>query len=545
MSRLDRLGPARETAQAAAALGREFGYEVLRAVSPREEKALQRDLAVLAEADLVQRRRGGRGSAYLFKHALIRDAAYESLSPPARRQLHVRIAAALEQHFPHLVRTRPDLLAQHHAAAEQKRQALSYAQRAARAALQRSAHLEAIEHTQEALGWLDTFEVPQERAEAELGLNSLLTMALMSSQGYGTREVAKTVRRSQELIDLLGESARTLPMSWALFMYHHLQNHREQARALAERLLALARRTGNVSLEVATLPILGQCLYIEGRLEESRAVLLRAVALYDPVRDREHAFLYGLDSRAYAQLTLGLVHWLLGEPEQALAQGTAAIVWARELNHATTLGLALLYLVGLHHHQGERDKVLEVTDTLVEVVERHGLARVQAFGGVLRAWADNDVEGAQRSIELLRASGQELGLSYWRSLVAESEAALGRYADAIARLEECIRYAEAAGERYYLPELYRLKGSWLLTMTPEALEPAEACFRQSLAEAQRLGTRMSALRSALALYRLLPESRRGAEAGALLRASYERFTEGVALPELVEARALLTGLNSQ
>jgi TOMM system kinase/cyclase fusion protein len=539
MARLDRLGRAKETAQIAAALGREFTFEVLAAVSPHGDAAVREDLDRLVAAELVYRKRRLREQSYLFKHALIRDAAYESLPKRSRQKVHALIAKALEERFPQIVEARPDLLAHHHAAADQKQRAIGYAQKAASAALQRSAHAEAIGHTRQALGWLDSFEAPRERAEVELGLNSLLTMGLMSSQGYGSHAVALTVQRSQELIDQLGESPHTVPTSWALFMYHHLQNHREQARSLAERLLALARRTGNVSQEVATLPILGQCFYIEGRLEESRAVLRQAVALYDPGRDRAHAFMYGLDSRAYAQLTLGLVHWLLGEPEQALAQGTAAVAWARELNHATTLGLALLYLVGIHHYQGERDKVRAVTDELVDIVERYGLSMIKSFGGVLRGWADNDVEGANRSIEVLRASGQELGLSYWLSLVAESEAALGRYDDAIARMDECIRYAEAKGELYYVSELYRLKGVWLLKKEPAARELAGACFRQSLDAARRQGTRLSALRSALASCQLLPDERLRAEVGPLLRPLYEGFTEGFSLPELVEARALL------
>ena len=538
-ARLDRTGRARETAQIAAALGREFDAEVLWAVSPRPDAARE-DVEKLVAAGLVFRKRRHRDSTLVFKHALIRDAAYDSLPGGARREVHARIAAALEEQFPAVVQSRPDLLAHHLAAADQRPRAIQFALRAAQSALARSANVEAIGHAREAIGWLDSIEDEGQRAELELSLNGAVTMALMSSKGYGTAEVAASVERSQTLLDSLDESPHTVPTLWAHFMYHHLQNHRARARGIAERLVGVARQAGDVSHEVAALPILGQCFYIEGRLAESRAALERAAELYDPVAHRGHAFIYGLDSRSYADLTLGLVLWLQGYPEQALARGTAAVAWARELDHAITIGIALLYLVGIHHYQGDRARALAVTDELVEVVDRYGLSMVKEFGGILRGWASGDVAAAERSLAALRASGQELGLSYWLSLVAEAEAARGQYEAAVGRLDECLRYAEETEEMYYVPELYRLKGSWLLVC--DRVAAAEECFRRSIAIARRLGTRMAELRSALALFGILERRGQAAEGAALLAPIHRSFTEGFALPELVEAGARLAAL---
>jgi TOMM system kinase/cyclase fusion protein len=540
-ARLDRTGRARETAQIAAALGREFDAEVLWAVSSRPGAARE-DVEKLLAAGLVFRKRRHRDSILVFKHALIRDAAYDSLPAGARREIHARIAAALEEQFAAVALARPDLIAHHLAAADQRPRAIPYALRAAQAALAHSANVEAMGHAREALGWLDAIEDPRQRAELELSLNSAVTMALMSSKGYGTAEVAAIVERSQTLLDSLGESPHAVPTLWAHFMYHHLQNHRARARGIAERLVGMARQAGDVSHEVAALPILGQCFYIEGRLAESRAALERAAELYDPAAHRGHAFMYGLDSRSYADLTLGLVLWLQGYPEQAMARGTAAVAWARELDHATTIGIALLYLVGIHHYQGDRARALEVTDELVEVVDRYGLSMVREFGGILRGWASGDVAAAERSLSALRASGQELGLSYWLSLVAEAEAARGQHEAAVVRLDECLRYAEETEEMYYVPELYRLKGSYLLHCPGVASGAAEECFRRSLAVARRLGTRMAELRSALALSSILERRGLAAEGVALLAPVHRSFTEGLALPELREASARLAEL---
>jgi TOMM system kinase/cyclase fusion protein len=560
-ARLDQMGRARETAQIAAALGREFDADVLAAVSPRPDAA-QEDLERLLAAGLILRKRRHRDSTLVFRHALIRDAAYDTLPIAARRDIHARIAAALEQRFPELVLARPDLLAHHLAAADERSRAIPLALRAAQAALTRSASAEAIAHAREALGWLGAIGDARQRAELELSLNSAITMALMSSKGYGAAEVAAIVERSQELLDSLegappgfpqtlhnqaldgtfaGGSPHAVPTLWAHFMYHHLQNHRVQARTIAERLVGMARQAGDVSHEVAALPILGQCFYIEGRLAESRAALERAAELYDPALHRGHAFIYGLDSRSYANLTLGLVLWLQGYPEQAMARANAAVAWARELDHATTIGIALLYLVGVHHYQGERAQALAVTDALVEVVDRYGLSMIRDFGGVLRGWASDDPAAAERSLAALRASGQELGLSYWLSLVAEAEAARGQLDAAVARLDECLRYAEATGEMYYVPELHRLKGTYLLERQGPGPE-VEACFRSSIAVARRLGTRMAELRSALALTTLLEQRGQVGEGVALLAPIHRSFTEGFALPELREASAMLARL---
>ncbi|HKE16528.1 MAG TPA: TOMM system kinase/cyclase fusion protein, partial [Kofleriaceae bacterium] len=540
-ARLDRLGRARETAQIAAALGREFDADLLHAVSPHPGAARE-DLEVLLGAGLIHRKRRQRDSIMVFRHALIRDAAYDSLPPAARRETHARIATALEERFPAIAQARPDLVAHHLALADRRPHAIPYALRAARAALAHSANVEAIGHAREALGWLGAIDDPRQRAEHELDLNSAITMALMSSKGYGTVEVAAIVQRSQELVDSLGATPHAVPTLWANFMYHHLQNHRAQARGIAERLVGLGRAAGDVGGEVAALPILGQCFYIEGRLEESRAACERAAELYDPAQHRNHALLYGLDSRAYAELTLGLVLWLQGYPEQAMVRGTAAIAWAKELDHATTIALALLYMVGIHHYQGERARALAVTDELVDLVDRYGLSMIKGFGGILRGWASGDAAGAEASLAELRGSGQELGTSYWLSLVAEAEAAQGKHGAAVGRLDECLRYAEETGEMYYVPELYRLKGSYLLRHRDGAADAAEDCFRRSIDTARRLGTRMAELRSALALHALLQPRGRFDESIALLAPVYRSFTEGFTLPELRDARYILAEL---
>jgi TOMM system kinase/cyclase fusion protein len=543
MARLDRLGTAKETAQLASALGREFSLEVLKAISPREEAALRRDLDALVEADLVYRRRSRHTLTYVFKHALVRDTAYHSLLKPARRQVHARIAQALEQRFPELVETRPDLLAHHHAAAEQKLQALDYARRAGLGALMRSANHEALAHATEALAWLEALEAPRERAQVELALNGIITPALMSTRGWADEQIRAQVERSRQLIDVLGDGPHTAPTLWALVTYHHTRGERAAARAVAERLVAMAEQAGDTDALVAALPALGQCLCTEGRFAQARGVLERVTALYDAARHRALTFQYGLDPRAWADMTLALNLWLQGFPEQSLERARAALDTALELKHASSTALAYLYLVMVRQMRGEVAEVVAVADLALQLTERVGLPSHEMYLRLIRAGALHDVEELRRQLATMEALGLDLARSYYESMLAEAEAGLGQSEAALARVEALLERARETGERFYLPELLRLKGTFLARGRADG-EAAEACFRQAMGAARELGGGTLELRAAVSLCEWWRERGLRAEARDMLAPVLARFTEGFDAPDLVRARALLGELNS-
>ncbi|KYG07142.1 protein kinase, partial [Sorangium cellulosum] len=411
VARLDRLGRAKETAQVAAAIGREFTFELLRVVSPLNETDVQEDLDKLVASELVYRKRRLKNPAYVFKHALVRDAAYESLLKRTRREVHLRIARALEERFPEAVSERPDLLAHHHAAAEQMREAVGYAKRAGVAALQRSAYAEAIAAARQAVRWISSSkeddqqavavaagapapeleEQPMsasERLQAELDLHGIVTPALMASRGWGDDELKSALDRAQALLDRLGDSPQAIPTVWALITYHHARSHRAEAQSLAERALRLAERSGDVGNEVAVLAIYGQCLFFSGKHAEARACLDRALASYDPAIHRSHARTFGQDSKVYALALSGLQQCLLGYPERGLEDGTAAVGFARELNDANSLGMALGYLLGVWHYRGEREPAREVAATLAEVAERHGLPQWGGLAAIFQLFVE-------------------------------------------------------------------------------------------------------------------------------------------------------------
>ncbi|WP_437692019.1 TOMM system kinase/cyclase fusion protein [Sorangium sp. So ce176] len=541
MARLDRLGRAKETAQVAAVLGREFSEEVLGAVSPLGEEAVREDVEKLIAADLLHTRHRARSVAYMFRHALLRDAAYESLPRRTRKQAHARSARAIEERFPEIAEARPELLAWHHASAGQMRQAIAYAERAAERALQRPAgradETEAVTHVHSALGWLSALPDDRERAMTELRLNNLLILALLDRRGYMAPELVAAVRRCEELNESLGESPLTTATLGAMFVYHHVRSPRREARAVAERLVVTAERSGDTGQLVWSLPLLGQCLWIEGKLPEARAHLERVLALYNPEAHGGQVFVYGLDARVYAEITLSVVLCLMGYPREALACGEAAAAWAHRLQHFTSVGMAQLYRLMVYHGCRMRADLAEESRELAALVDRERLW-FKDYCWTFCCWAERDMERLTEHVDALRSTGLLLGMTYYPSLEAELMAERAEHGAAIERLDDCLRTAERMGEVYYVPELYRLKAASVLACDRRAPE-GEACLRQAIVHARAQGARLPELRSALALCRTLLEQRRDDEALVLLSELDRWPAEYAGMPELAEARGLL------
>jgi tetratricopeptide (TPR) repeat protein len=463
----------------------------------------------------------------------------------SRQQVHARVAKALEEKFPEVANERPDLLAHHHAGAEQKREAIAYAQKAALAALMRSAFEESIAQATEALGWIQAIEDPRARAGAELALNGLITPALMSSKGWMAPELKAVVDRSYELQGMVEDSPYIAATLWVLALYYYLgANSRDKVRALFERLVAIARKTNDAGLESATLSMFGHCEMVEGRLAETKACIERILQVYDPVAHRGQCYLYGQDSKAGGCAALAPAVWYLGYPEQALAYSKLGLEWARELNHANSIGLAMYYHLFLLYERGERAEILKLADTHKAMADRYGLREQVAYVNIFRGWAKGDPEEIERNFTTRLAGGNNLDASTFNCLLAEAESARGRHDAAIERLERGLELTEQLGEPYSASRILRRKGLVLLERDASAYEAAEACFRQAIEVAQKQGAKMHELQATTALSQSL--LRRGAidEARSRLAPVYAWFTEGFETPQLKEARDLLAAIES-
>ncbi len=541
-SRLDRTGEARETAQLAAAIGREFGLSLLSAASDRAPEEVDAHLAALQAAGLIQpkRRVGDRG--YVFKHALIRDAAHESLSLAARLQIHARLARTLEESFPQVVASRPDLLAQHHAAAEQKSEAIGYAKKAAKASLQRSAHGEAAALVNQALHWVEALPDPRERATAELDLDSLLMPALMAMAGAGDARLVGLTARILSLSDELGASPYRYPTLYALTTYHHIHSNRQKALGLAERLVKLAREEGDVSGELAGLAIQAQCFILAGRHEDARASAERSIALYDPDKHRQMVLAYGVDLKTFAHSMLGEAHAFLGHLDRAVVSVDAAVAWGRELTLPNMITRSLFFSAFVHYLRQDQERTIEVTREAVALADRYGLPFSKLWASIFSAWARRDAEDLARIVEINRRRGELVGSTLVLSLLAECEAAHGRLDAAMRHIDEAVRFAHEQRDHQFLSGALRLKGTFTLARDPGALAAAEDCHLRAIEVAQAQSAKTEELCATTELARVLQKKGRAGEAHERLSAVLGWFEEGFDTKPLRDARAVLDSL---
>src|SRR5262249_4194962 len=322
MARLDRLSTVREIAQLGATLGREFPYELLHAVSPLDEGSLQQGLRQLVEAELVYQRGVPPRATYIFKHALIQDAAYHSLLKSTRQRYHRQIAQALEERFTEIKETEPELLAHHYTEAGLVGQAIPYWRQAGQRASQHSAYVEAINHLTKGLELLQTLPDTLERTHEELLLQTSLGAALMAAKGYAVPEVEKAYARARELCRQIGETPQLFRVLGGLWTFHIARAEHKTARELGEQLLTLAQRIQDPALLIRAHTMLGPTLFHLGEFALAREQVGQGIVLYVPQQHRSRVLQDpGVICLVYAAWSL----WHLGYPTQALEKSREAL----------------------------------------------------------------------------------------------------------------------------------------------------------------------------------------------------------------------------
>jgi class 3 adenylate cyclase/predicted ATPase len=548
MARLDRLAPVKEVAQVAAVIGREFSHELLAAVAPLHGTELSKGLDRLVAAELVFRRGEAPKAGYVFKHALVRDAAYHSLLRSRRKELHGRIAAALEERFPETAEGQPELLAHHLAEAGQAERAILHLQRAARRALARSADLEAAEHLRAALRQLDRVGGTERREVTEFELQAALGRALSTVRGFAAPETDRAFARAAELGRRLQVGARLFPVLWGRYVALHIAGQLLAGHRTAREFVRLARRSGDTGHRLTGERILGDSAWAFGRLASARRHLERALALYDPGAHRALALDYAYDQRAVVRDMLICTLFVLGYPEQADAQVRQAMVEVEALRHRASLAHVLSYACFLDQLRGDAAGVLGHAAVVRRLAEEQAIPFWAGRAAVLEGWAlgregspEAGVAAILRALDALLSIGVRLFRPYHLALLADMEGRAGLYDAASARVDEALREVEDTGERWYEAELHRLRGELALRQGCDA-SAAEPVFRTALRIARRQAARTWELRAAVSLARLWAGEGDRQRAVDLLSPVYASFTEGFDRPDLRDARALLDAL---
>jgi class 3 adenylate cyclase/predicted ATPase len=549
MARLDRLGTAKTVAQLGATLGRNFRYEVLRAFAALDETILQEALARLVVVALLTQRGRLPQTVYTFKHALIQDAAYQSLLRSTRQQYHQRIAQVLTEQFPQTVETQPELLAYHSTEADLKEQAIGFWLKAGQRAIQRSANAEAIGHLEKGLEVLEAMPDTPERRRHELLLNITLGAPLLATKGYAAQEVGKVFTRARELCSYMEDTPQLFQVLQGLWGFHCVRSELRLALELGEQLVSLAQRLQDTALLLEASGRLGISLFLRGDLEPAREYLVQSITLYDPSQHRSHAFLYGQDPQVACLCHAAWVLWLLGYPDQALQRSREALELARELAHPFSLSWAHLYAALTHTLRQEWGAAQAQAEALITLGREQGFAYRLAQGRILQGWAlvqqgqhEGAIDQMRESLAIVRATGAQVYCPYFQALLAKAYGEVGQPAEGLTLLAEVMAAIDTTDERFYAAGLYRLKGDLLLTQSDDNHREAEASFRQALDIARHQQAKSLALQAAMSLGRLWQRQGRRAEAHHLLAAIYNGLTEGWDTTDLREARALLAEL---
>jgi TOMM system kinase/cyclase fusion protein len=551
MARLDRLATVKGLAQLGATLGRAFAYELLHAVSPWDEATLRRGLQQLVDAEFLYQQGLPPQATYRFKHALIQEAAYQSLLRSTRQQHHQRIAQVLEARFPELCETQPELLAHHYTEAGFMAQAISYWQRAGQRAVERSANLEAIGHLTKGLAGLATLPETGERTRQELALLTTLGPAMIAIKGYGAPEVEDTYLRARALCQQVDDPAQLFPVVRGLWNRYLMRAEHQQARELGEQLLSLAHSLHDPASLVEAHRVLGTVLWNRGELQLAHEHLERGIGLYEPHQHRTLAFRYGADPGVVCRFYVAVVLWSLGYPQQARRRMEEARTLAQDLAHPHTLAFVLVFAAILHRLCGEVQAAYTRADAAMLLAAEHGFAQWFAGGTILRGWTVATQEQAAEGIAQIhqglvawRAAWAEALRPSWLALLAEAYAAGDDPASGLHGLAEALVLVETTGERWYEAELYRLRGALLLQHAIVEPGEAEACFQQALTIARRQQAKSWELRAATSLSRLWQRQGKRAAAHELLAPIYGWFTEGFDTADLQEARTLLEELGA-
>jgi class 3 adenylate cyclase len=570
-ARLDRLGTAREVAQIGAVLGRSFSYALLHeaasqlAVGDRsaadlgetgykglDEGSLQSALDHLLGADLLFVEGVPPEATYRFKHALIQDAAYDSLLKSRRLALHRRAAEALIE-----ARGEPEAIAHHFAEAGLDDLAVEWWGKAGDEALRRAAFKEAIAHLGKAIALAD---IARGRTSTKgtgdaaissriLKLHTDYGHAVMWSKGFAADETGAAYARVGEIASETSDSVERNVVHHAQWIASFIRGNLNVAREQVEIFLREAEASGRAIDTAAAHRSVGLTCLFQGELALARFHLERALADHVPGRDIEARRLFGTDTGVTASAFLSLLTWVMGEGDHARRLIDQAIREGNETEHAATIATNHLFLSRLEVSRDDPAAALSAAEALLRFAKTHDMALYAIYGEIFSSWARGRLADPEAGANQLRAAVEGyLALDNrnaaptFHGLIADLEAKRGRTASALSSIELALSIARETGEHWTDSVLLRRKGEILVARDPHNPTPAEQVFQTAIGIAKEQGARSLELQAALALAKLHQVNARAAEARAVLAPALEGFSPTPELAEIAQAQSLRAAL---
>jgi class 3 adenylate cyclase len=551
MARLDRLGAAKEVAQIGAAIGRDFSHGLIAAVAAKSELELADSLDRLVQAGLLFRQGVQPNATYLFKHALVQDAAYGMLLRSRRQQLHARIVTALEGGSPVFAETQPEILARHCAEARHDEKAIGYWRAAGEKAARRASNREAIGHFSRALALVEKRPLSPSRSRTELAILSQLGPALMNVHGWSAPDVGTAFERAECLARQLDSSVDLAPPLVGLWLFRTARGQFSHAEVIANEVFNLAHDLGDRDILLQAHHCAWAIRWFRGDFIDAKVHADAGLNLYDEARHVGHRFLFlGHDPAVCALSVKSILQWLLGHPTEGLLSGREAIALARRLRHAPSFIHALWFTCQAQIARRDSLAVIDTANELIALSEQHGLPHIHAAGLGYLGWAlsqtgdvDKGVHLAEDGITGWDRLGLKSNLCFSLCLQAETYFSAGRSEEGLEKAELGVATSAEIGDRWCLPRTHMIRGRLLQLISGDS-DAAEQDLRAAVEIARSQCAKGSELRATTSLARLWRDQGKRQEAHDLLAPTYSWFTEGFDTLELKEAKALLDELAS-
>jgi class 3 adenylate cyclase/predicted ATPase len=561
MARLDRLAPVREVAQLSSTLGREFSYEMLSEISSMDDDTLGNSLSQLVDVEILYQQGIPPESTYIFKHALICDAAYESLLKSKRRQYHHRVAMAYEKKYKVDLMAYYPILAYHWSVAagengdyrEAVIKSIKYLELAGETALRSGAFKEAYEFLNKALDWYDLLPDSEKNTDQELRLLKNLGTASFATTGYGSEQTKEIYDRASILCEQIGDSPEVYPLLWGLWLSYHFSSDTDLEIQLGEKLYKIAKKEDDKELLLQAHHALWTTLMLIPDYKRSYQHLEEGRKLYNPEMHETHCFNYGgHDPGMCCHRALCLISWTMGYPDRAIKAGYEAIKLAQ--SHDFSLITAHMATAFVHKQRGDIEQIEEQADLIIEHANSKNLPVHVLWASIFKGWILGQNGEIGEGISVITDSTEKLGYKDpgYMSMLVELYILAGRPDEGLKLVEELLEIARSKNEHNYEPELLRLKGELLLLkMTANAsidgiakkdCENIEESLLNSLTMAKEQGAKSFELRAATSLGRWMKETDRKEEGKRILLNIYDWFEEGFNTKDLKNANKLLEEL---
>ena len=541
MERLDRVAPSRKLAQIAALIGREFSYDLLSAVSQIDEDDMQSALSLLEQADIIYRVSISPSVRFAFKHALLRDAIYDSLLRSKRQQIHADIATILERDYPELAENQPEVLAHHYQEAGNHPLAIRCWLASGQRALTRSANIEAIASFRMALQILNVLPETPDRIKQEIAIQLALGIPLIAVQGYASAETREAFSRAHTLCLQLGNIPEYFQALFGLWGHSWMSGKCDDALRMADEFLSRARLLSDIVPLMVAHRIMGSTLLTVGDFQSSANHFEETIRLSISKGKQPLNNLYMVEPKVASLLLLSWDLWFLGHPDQSLSRVSEALALAQDLGHPYTVAFAYYMASVVHLLRGDADRAFETAGKSLEMSREQRfslyvilskISRGRAIGALGRL--DEARAEIAHGIEEARRNGVGFMLPMMDSWLADTHSKTGENEYALSIVERALANIDYG--RSWESELHRQRAQIILALNPSQVREAESQLKKSIEVARSQSAKSLELRAVTSLAEIWRTQGRPSEARALLGPICSWFDEGADTADLKRAR---------